>query len=136
VVFCIVDALGQSGGLIIGWSPACKAIFSLSLHLAIAVKLEVKDVGISLNVVNVYDPYFDRIPFWENLAYSGVLNDMNMVVSGDLNLTLSLREVWGQSLSRPTKWIFCAFFSKNTNLLILNLSNWSPPGGIFVAMKM
>jgi hypothetical protein len=59
------------------------------------VKLEVKDLEIILNVLNVYGPYKDRIPFWENMSASRALNDLHTLIGGNLDLTLSLREIWG-----------------------------------------
>jgi hypothetical protein len=69
----------------------------MSFNSTISVKLEVKDLRIILNVLNVYGPYTDIIPFWENLFVFGALDDSHILLGGDMNLTLSLREVWGAS---------------------------------------
>jgi hypothetical protein len=40
-------------------------------------------------------PYKDREPFWQQLSDSGLLCEDNLIIGGDLNFTLSAREVWG-----------------------------------------
>jgi hypothetical protein len=89
--FSSIDAEGQTRVLIMRWSTTCKALLSSSFCNAISVKLMVKNVGFSFSVVNIYDPYIDRVPYWEDLANAGALNDPLNLVGGDLNFTLSHR---------------------------------------------
>jgi hypothetical protein len=58
------------------------------------VKPKHKYVDYAFSVINIYNPKTDRIPFWKSLK-SGVFNDPLMIIRGDLNFTLSLRQVWG-----------------------------------------
>ena len=48
-------------------------------------------------ILNVYGPFYDRKPFWENLKDSGALEFQNLILGGVLNLTLSSSEVWGKN---------------------------------------
>jgi hypothetical protein len=80
--------------------------------LAISIKLEVKDVGFSFSVLNVYGPYANKIPFWKDLANVGALSGPLTLVGGDLNFTLSFKEVWGENTSGLAKWFFLIFYGK------------------------
>jgi hypothetical protein len=77
--------------------PNMQILSSSSYHSALSVKLIVKDVGLSFSILNIYGSYDDRIPFWEELANAGAFNDPLTLVGGDLNFTLSHREVWGDN---------------------------------------
>jgi hypothetical protein len=46
-------------------------------------------------VVNIYGTYGEIISYWENLIRDVELEESNLITRGDLNLTISLREVWG-----------------------------------------
>jgi hypothetical protein len=62
------------------------------------VNLEFKNLGFSLNIINFYAPYLERIHFLENMVASRMLGEAHILLGGILNFTLSLREVWGQTL--------------------------------------
>ena len=51
----------------------------------------------SIQILNCYGRYLDRQSFWEVVEKENFLKDNNLVVVGDLNLTLSMREVWSSS---------------------------------------
>jgi hypothetical protein len=95
--FCMTDVEGLSGGLITGWSPEFMAQISTCFRSAIAVCLKHKNSDKTLNFVNIYGPYANRIPFWEELSSAGALSRPFSIIGGDLNFTLSLREVWGSN---------------------------------------
>jgi len=38
-----------------------------------------------LNLLNVYDPFSERNPFWEKMASSRLLNIKSLILAGDLN---------------------------------------------------
>jgi exonuclease III len=86
--FCSINIKGHLGVLIIGWSSDCKALSSWSI---ISIKLNIKYINFSFTLVNVYGPYADRIPYWEDLKTAGAFNDPLIVVGGDMNFSLSLR---------------------------------------------
>ena len=48
-------------------------------------------------ILNVYGPFYDRKKFWENLKDFGALEVQNLILGGDLNLTMSSSEVWGKN---------------------------------------
>jgi hypothetical protein len=73
--FCALNVDGMSGGLIMGWGSTCKSLSSSSFHSSTSIKLMIKDFRFSFSVLNIYGPYADRIPFWEDLAYVGAFID-------------------------------------------------------------
>jgi hypothetical protein len=81
------------------------------------VNLKHKDVDYAFSVINIYDPYSDRIPFWENLKNEGLFNDPLTVIDGDLNFTLSLREVWGPHPKEDRQQGFFLSFLESVNLM-------------------
>jgi hypothetical protein len=78
-----------------GMESDFKAISSSSCRSSISVTLRHKDNLFAFTVVNIYGPYAERPPFSEELFGAGVFNNPMIVIGGDLNFTLSLREVWG-----------------------------------------
>jgi hypothetical protein len=97
-------------GCLTGWSPNFKALSMSSSISTISMNLKHKYVDYAFSVINIYNPYSDRIPFWEDLKNEGIFNDPFTVMRGDLNFTLSLREVWGPISKRgSTTWIFSIF---------------------------
>jgi hypothetical protein len=75
LAFIVVDAKVLSDGIPRGWSSAFKTLSTSSLISTIYVKLKHKDVDFSISVINIYDPYSDIIPFWEDLKDEGIFND-------------------------------------------------------------
>jgi hypothetical protein len=115
--FCIVNVDGLSGGLLTGWSPNFKASSSSSFRSSISVKLKRKDNDFSFTIVNIYGPYAAKIPFWEDLKVAGAFRDPLTMVGGDLNFTLSVREVWGESPGEDRqRGLFLSFLE---NLLLM-----------------
>ena len=93
--YCAVSARGLSGGLLSAWNPRsikCKAYHTFA---GILLQAHVRGLSFPLNILNVYGPYKNRIQFWDNTLSGGLLNLPNLVLAGDLNLTLSPSEVCG-----------------------------------------
>jgi endonuclease/exonuclease/phosphatase family metal-dependent hydrolase len=69
----------------------------------------------SLNILNVHDPCSDRKAFWEWLDDLGLLAANNLIIVGDLNLTTSPLEIWGEKAIRdPLMSYFNHIFFKNS----------------------
>jgi hypothetical protein len=61
--------------------------------------------------LNIYGLCMECKRFWNHLVDSGLLTIKNLVVAGDLNLTVSTEEVWGRSSnSGSLPGFFRAFF--------------------------
>jgi hypothetical protein len=65
--FCSLDVDGILGGSFSAWSPTLGALSTSTLNSTIMVDLEIKELGISLKIFNVYGPCLDMKPYWENL---------------------------------------------------------------------
>lgn len=89
------DSFGLLGGLISGWNPS-KADFH-SFHISAGIILEgrIKLVSYPLKLLNCYGPYKDKVPFSKLLENNGFLKEDNIIIGGDLSLTLSFGEIWG-----------------------------------------
>jgi hypothetical protein len=51
---------------------------------------------IPVKMLNCYGPYKDRDIFWQWSKESGCLANDSIIIEGDLNLTLSIEEIWGE----------------------------------------
>ena len=49
----------------------------------------------TFTIFNVYGPYLNRIPFWDNLFSNSLMRGDMVIVVGDLNFSLGQDEVWG-----------------------------------------
>jgi hypothetical protein len=87
--------VGKSGGLLVSWDPNS---FELTPYLTcgglLLTGLDLQS-NRQLSFLNIYGPCSDRKLFWERLEKSGLLAQKNLVLAGDLNLTLSSGEIWG-----------------------------------------
>lgn len=54
-----------------------------------------KGLDRNIRVLNIYVPYHRHLEFSNSVVASSILNDHSLIVVGDLNLTLSMDEVWG-----------------------------------------
>jgi hypothetical protein len=110
-VSCAVSFVGASGGLLISWDPylynmvpylTCGEI--LLTGFVISTKREI-------NLLNIYGSCLQNNIFWNHMANSGLITIKNLVVAGDLNLTVSTEEFWGGSTnSGPLAGFFRDFF--------------------------
>jgi hypothetical protein len=100
---------GILGGLLIGWSPHFNVLSSSYVHSSNSMKLKHTDYYFSFSTINIYGHYTKRVPFWEDLKYLSVFSDPLLVI-GDLNFTLYLREMWRpNSREDPKRGFFLSF---------------------------
>ena len=62
----------------------------------ILLKAQVRGSSLNLSLLNCYGPYSNQETFWDRDELGGLLSQPNMVLAGDLNLTLNWSEVWGK----------------------------------------
>jgi hypothetical protein len=84
----------------VAWDPLK---FDLSTYLIcggiylIGIHLEKRQ---QISFLTIYGPCGDRRSIWTNVVDNGILAHKNLIVVGDFNLTMSVREIWGVS-SQP-----------------------------------
>jgi hypothetical protein len=84
-------------------------------HTPFGIVVDVVDnqLNLGFKVVNLYGPYAERIPFWENLSDSGVMSFSNIILGVDLHFTTSIIEVWGaHPKGKCSRRIFCSLDRK------------------------
>ena len=107
--FCALSSNGLSGGILFGWNPKiikCKAFHTVA---GILLKASIRGTSLHLSILNCYGPYLNRDTFWNAAALGGLLSQPNLILAGDLNLTLNTSEIWG---SRAQPDPLGPFFSK------------------------
>jgi hypothetical protein len=79
-----------------------------------------------LALLNVYGPCSEKLLFWTQLSKSGLLSLPNLILGGDLNITLSAQEHWGGSfLPGPAEASYKEIFDTN-NLIDVQPIRLSP----------
>ena len=108
-----LDAKGHSGGLLTAWSPALNKVATRKLDSVIETKLNDKETRMDFTLLNVYGPFYDRKLFWEKFSLAWAKNQPNVILGGDLNLTLATGEVWGENAKQDAlSSLFLDFFEK------------------------
>ena len=110
--FCALSSNGLSGGILSGWNP--KIIKCKAFHTAAGILLNasIRGSSLQLSILNCYGPYLNRDSFWKATASGGLLSLPNLILAGDLNLTLNASEIWGsKALSDPLGSFFSKLFS-------------------------
>ena len=91
--FCALDSAGLSGGILTGWNPLvlkCKAFHTLA---GILLNVMMRGNPLPFSILNAYGPYLQRDSFWNAIASGGLLSLPNLILAGDLNVTLSISEI-------------------------------------------
>jgi hypothetical protein len=123
---CAVSSIGNLGGLLVAWEPF---VYELNASLTCGgILLTGHNIASKriLSILNVYGPCIEKRLFWTNLSSSGILSKKNLIIAGDLNVTLSTEEVWGGSnFSANTTGFYKSIFQVN-HLIDLTLDKLVP----------
>ena len=94
---CVVDSLGQLGGLLCAWIP--KSINYIPFKSSMGIWLECRFLGWEwpVNLFNCYKPSHNREIFWDQIIREGIMRQEDVIFGSDLNFTLSTRQVQGSS---------------------------------------
>jgi hypothetical protein len=116
--FCYaVNSFGTFGGLLASWDPSIYTLVpSLTiggLLLACSCLSSKREIAL----LDCYVPCVEKRRFWTLVADSGMLSVRNLIIAGDLNLTLSLGETWGGSASAGSLEGFFKALFQNQNLI-------------------
>ena len=93
--FCAISSSGLLRGILSCWNPhivKCKSFHTMAGGL---LKAQFRGSSISLSILNCYGPYHHRDAFWNSVARGGLPSLPNLILAGDLNLTLNGSEIWG-----------------------------------------
>jgi hypothetical protein len=94
------------------------------------------------NLLNTYGPCTERKSFWEKVENSGLLSLKNLVLAGDLNLTLNAGESWGSRSNLGTLHTFFTNLFSNNNLVDIQPGKLVPTwrngrvGEAFIAKRL
>ena len=92
--FVTLDVRGRSGGLAMGWNThMVKALNIWGLDFVLGMTLQGLDQGDPVDVFNIYGPYLNRIPFWENIFNLDMFRGDMVIIGGDLNFSLGQAKV-------------------------------------------
>ena len=94
------DSNGLSGGTLVAWNPQMADLKAFITTAGIMVEGHFLGYLKVIRILNNYAPYNISQEFWENIFQSALLDDRSLIVAGDLNLTLSMDEVWGAEKSK------------------------------------
>ena len=72
--------------------------------------LEETKTGITFSIINVYGPFHERREFWGTLFSLYAVEVTNVILGGDLNLTLTMVELWGENARNDSRSIFYFIF--------------------------
>lgn len=136
--FCAMDSVGLSGGLLSGWNPATMCCTAYKTMGGILLKGIFLASNLNMEILNMYALYRDRETYWKALAATSILNFLNFIVAGDLNLTLLAADIWGSyALVDELASFFKELFQSAHMVDILPIklgatwsNNWSGEGSI------
>ena len=61
----------------------------------LGISIKALDMVDTFDVINIYGPYLNRIPFWGTITKHSLFGGENLIIGGDLNFSLGQAEVWG-----------------------------------------
>jgi len=89
--------VGLFGGLVALWDPRWVNVREFSCFVSILLDGYIRGLKGHIHILNVYAPYKDRVVFWDKLIASRILELVSLIITGHLNCTIGLEEVWGRS---------------------------------------
>ena len=92
---CALDSFGLSRGLLSGWNPLLVRCKDFSSFASILLKFSIKGLEYVFLIINCYGPYSHHIDFWNNVFAGGLFSLPNLLLTGDLNFTLTSSKFWG-----------------------------------------
>jgi hypothetical protein len=112
---CATSSVGNSGGLLASWDPTLFDLIPVLSPGGILLTGTCFELRTKLTLLNAYGPCADRRTFWERLDRLGLLAVKSLIIAGDLNLTTSSKEIWGERAKiDPLSKFYKHLFSKNT----------------------
>jgi hypothetical protein len=112
---CAVSTVGTSGALLASWD---QNHFSFDPFLIMGGILLTGHSMVDkkeLSILNVYGPCQNRKDFWISVEAVGLLRKKKLIMAGDLNLTTSSSEIWGQKeIGDPLSVFFKYLFQRNS----------------------
>lgn len=62
------------------------------------------DLGMDLNIVNIYVPCHNREAFWNHLLNLSIINNDDIIMGGDLNFSIGFGESRGGNAKVDPLW--------------------------------
>ena len=88
-----LDVRGRSGGLAMGWNTrVVKALNIWGMDFMLGMMLQGLDQGGPVDVFNIYGPYLNCIPFWDNIFNLDLFRGELVIIGGDFNFSLGQAE--------------------------------------------
>ena len=88
-IFETLDVKGCSGGLPIGWNARIVSALNVwVMDSILGLSFKALEMVGNFDVVNIYGPYLNRIPFSEKIFYCSLLRGEYLIIGGYLNFSL------------------------------------------------
>ena len=95
------------------WIPVLQRIEIIKHDPTLETKLIDGETGTEFTILNVYGSFYNRKYFWEKIRHTGAMDKEKVILGGDLNLTLTMGEVWGENAKKDALGnFFLDFFEK------------------------
>ena len=91
-----MDEYGHFRGILTAWNPLLNLISVMRHESTLETKLKDGETWIDFTILNVCGPFYYIKAFWETFENSGAMRKPNVIMGRDLNLMLTMSEVWGE----------------------------------------
>ena len=82
--------------MLTSWNPLSVRCRAFETTAGILVKENFHGMTSPLAILNCYGPFRNREHFWDMILKGGLLTIPNLILGGDLNLTLNASKTWGK----------------------------------------